>query len=70
MIDDVEKFGPIDMILGNLDDLREIDADREAQAELTDVIKWTGLAKTEWIKAIHGTPTMLTERSPSLTLQR
>ncbi len=34
------------MTLGNLDELREVDASREAQAELTDVIKWTGLAKT------------------------
>jgi len=46
MTEKKEKYNPLDVILGNIDELRCIDSEREAQAELTDVIKWTGLAKS------------------------
>lgn len=46
MPDNSEKYDPLQVNIGRLDELREIEADREAQAELTDVIKWSGLAKT------------------------
>ena len=41
-----QKYDPLKVTLGDLDELRCIESEREAQAELTDVIKWTGLAKT------------------------
>jgi hypothetical protein len=46
MQDNEKKYNPLRFTLGKIDELRDIDADREAQAELTDVIKWTGLART------------------------
>lgn len=46
MPDKPGKYDPLEVHLGQLDELREIDAERETQSELTDVLKWTGLAKT------------------------
>ncbi len=41
-----EKYNPLAIKFGDIEELRSIESERESLAELTDVIKWTGLAKT------------------------
>jgi hypothetical protein len=45
MVKTKDKYNPLNVTLGDLDELRAIDSEREALAELTDVIKWTTVAK-------------------------